>query len=392
MSDSISNTPIKMWPALDYSEFVTVKLQQEFDDGSYRKENLPSFDGEGGATGNAEAFLYVRERFISAANRKMQWTELDRYENFEDVLRGTAQHYWTDTVYTHADVVAAGDADKFQTAMTLMMTRFCGGRSGGDALLAYLQSEKVRKEKNKSVAEHVGRLCTLVGYSKELPRRVSPRPDDNLEKKIIFESFPYQWKLNFNNSGAVFYEKSINDLSEYMERQKGTADADTAKKRTRHQDLKNQKFKKTKKGNKRGQSGGFRNQCTRHEPPHNNHEWADCILNPRSENYRGDTGGRGRGRGNGGRGRGNGGGRGYNNRSNYNSNGGRSYSNNNQGNGQNQTQSYNYDETQNNTRINSNSNPESGSDHQGTNGSNEQHFLMDNNNNNVWGAHHGAFN
>ncbi|GFH48972.1 predicted protein [Chaetoceros tenuissimus] len=121
MSDSIANTPIKMWPALDYADFVTAKLQQDFADGSYRKESLPTSDGEGGSTGKAKAFLYVRERFVSAANRKLQWGDLETFENFEDVLKGPAQHYWTDTVYTHANVVAAADADKFQVAVNLMM-------------------------------------------------------------------------------------------------------------------------------------------------------------------------------------------------------------------------------------------------------------------------------
>ena len=133
MSDSNANTPIKMWPVLDYADFVTVELHQDFADGSYRKESLPTFDGEGASTGNAEAFLYVRERFVSASNRKLQWGELEKFENFEDVLKGPAQHYWTDTVSTHANVVAAADADKFQVAMNLMMIRFCGGCSAGDA-------------------------------------------------------------------------------------------------------------------------------------------------------------------------------------------------------------------------------------------------------------------
>ena len=68
-------------------------------------------------------------------------------------------------------------------------------------------------------------------------RIVTPRPDDNLEKKLVFDSFPYQWKLNFTNSGAVYHEKSINEISEYMEGQKSTVDSDTSKKRAFHQDL-----------------------------------------------------------------------------------------------------------------------------------------------------------
>ena len=64
MIDSIANTPIKMLPALDYTEFLTAKLQQKFVDGSYHKENLPTFDGQGGSTRNTEAFLYVRECFV----------------------------------------------------------------------------------------------------------------------------------------------------------------------------------------------------------------------------------------------------------------------------------------------------------------------------------------
>lgn len=381
MSDSKnSKTPIPMWPVLEYKNFETKKLQQAFEDEGTYKENVPVFDGEGGKTGNAEAFLYVQERFNSVSSRKFEWDELEKFDNFEDVLIGTAQHYWTDKVLTNDEVVQALDQDKFEVAMRLMMLRFCGGRHAGDALLEYLSSESARKQRDKSVAEHVGRFCTLIGYARLLPREVSAYPNDNQEKKLLFDSFPYNWKLNFKNSGAQFYDKSINELSEYMEGQKAVADTDSSKKRSRNNDMTKQKLSICKKGNKCGKNpGGFTNQCTRHEPPNNNHEWADCILNPRSKNYRGNSGGRGRGgRGYGGRGnRSNGGGRGY-----QNNDGG---AQNSSGNG---NQNYNYQNQDGNhqNQSNSNDNPAGSSNQQGANGSRE-HFLMDN----VWGAQNGAF-
>ena len=70
MSDSKnSKTPISMWPVLEYKNFETKKLQQAFENEGTYKENVPVFDGEGGKTGNAEAFLYVQERFNSVSNR-----------------------------------------------------------------------------------------------------------------------------------------------------------------------------------------------------------------------------------------------------------------------------------------------------------------------------------
>lgn len=380
MSDSKnSKTPIPMWPVLEYKNFETKKLQQAFENEGTYKENVPVFDGEGGKTGNAEAFLYVQERFNSVSNRKFQWDNLEKFENFEDVLIGTAQHYWVDKVLTHDDVVQALDQDKFANAMRLMMLRFCGGRHSGDALMEYLSSDAAKKQRDKSVAEHVGRFCTLMGYARLLPREVSIAPTENQEKQLLFNSFPYNWKLNFNNSGAQVYDKTINELSEYMEGQKAVADLDSSKKRARTTDLAKQKLSNRKKGNKRGKNpGGFANQCTRHEPPNNNHEWADCVLNPRSKNFRGNSsrGGRG-GRGYGGRGgRNNGGGRGYQtNDGAQNSNGG--------------NQNYNYQQgnNQNSNSNNSNdNNPAGSSNQQGESGSRE-HFLMDS----VWGAQNGAF-
>ena len=77
-----------MWPVLEYKNFETKKLQQAFEDEGTYKENVPVFDGEGGKTGNTEAFLYVQERFNSVSSRKFEWDELEKFDNFEDVHFG----------------------------------------------------------------------------------------------------------------------------------------------------------------------------------------------------------------------------------------------------------------------------------------------------------------
>lgn len=104
----------------------------------------------------------------------------------------------------------------------------------------------------------------MIGYARLLPREVSTFPTDNQEKKLLFESFPYNWKLNFKNSGAQYYDKSINELSKYMEGQKAVADTDSSKKCSRTNDMAKQKLSHRKKGNKCSKNpGGFTNQCTR---------------------------------------------------------------------------------------------------------------------------------
>ena len=71
MSDFTTNTPITMCQSLCTWDLETPA--RVFYD-SYHKKIVPTFDGDGGRTGNVEAFFYGCESFVSATNGKISRT------------------------------------------------------------------------------------------------------------------------------------------------------------------------------------------------------------------------------------------------------------------------------------------------------------------------------
>jgi hypothetical protein len=72
------------------SELQTIKLRQNYDDGTRRECKSPVFNGEG----TVECFLCVEERFRHHA-AKTEWTAgPEMFDNFEEVLKDTALEKW----------------------------------------------------------------------------------------------------------------------------------------------------------------------------------------------------------------------------------------------------------------------------------------------------------
>jgi hypothetical protein len=76
-------------PCIEYkssfvkSDLETVKLRQNYDDGTYRECKAPVFNGDG----NIECLFYVEERFHHYAD-KLGWTTgPEMFDNFEEILQ-----------------------------------------------------------------------------------------------------------------------------------------------------------------------------------------------------------------------------------------------------------------------------------------------------------------
>jgi hypothetical protein len=72
------------------SDLETVKLRQNYDDGTHQECKAPVFNGDG----NVECLFYVEERFRHYAD-KLGWTAgPEMFDNFEEILQDTALEKW----------------------------------------------------------------------------------------------------------------------------------------------------------------------------------------------------------------------------------------------------------------------------------------------------------
>jgi hypothetical protein len=317
---------------LMHSVLGTVKLRQNFDDGTYKEKKCPIFTGEHGI----EALLYVEERFRKLATRVLLWTTgPELFDGFEEVLLDTALSNWEDIISTIADVDKT--PARFEQAIQTMYRKYVGAEAR-DIQFEYFKS--LMKPLKASTLDHSSRMLTLARYGNRLPGTEPVLTDDQV-KKIIFQSYPLLWQQQYVRSGQRVSNSTLSEIVEFMSNEKLFADTQNATRafekkkpfQTNKEDsggsFKKRKYSSGKKPyvhNKKpkeyhGTPGGSLkpdSEC----PIHGGHPWMKCFDNPNGDSFkprgpdgkRPFIGGRGRGRGgpmnSPGRGRGNGNGRG----------------------------------------------------------------------------------
>jgi hypothetical protein len=168
------------------SALTTVKLCQDFADGSHSKKACPVFSGEDGI----ETLFYVEERFMQLAERNFMWAGdgPDLFTNFEEVLVDTALTNWEDIVDT---IVEADKTDvRFNAAVQEMYRKYVGAEAR-DTQIEYFKT--LRKPMKSDPLAHSSRMLTLARYGNKLPGTEPPLTDLQV-KKCIFNSFPQSWQ------------------------------------------------------------------------------------------------------------------------------------------------------------------------------------------------------
>ena len=90
-------------------------------------------------------------------------------------------------------------------------------------------------------------------------------------KKVLIESLPHQWRVNFNNTGLDYVTMSTIEIENYFT---------TLQKEQADKDHKNRKKKNKAQVKGKRKHGSLSNQCRKH--PNGRHNWEDCYQNPKN--------------------------------------------------------------------------------------------------------------
>ena len=196
-------------------EMEKVKLTQAFEEGATRTRKCPIFSGKEGA----EGLIHVYKRFKKVAEY-MQWNEgTELFGNFEMCLSSTAEENWS----TLTEDVEEDDktVEFFEEIFAQFLLKYCTS-DARDLLIDYLKSPSCRKPHDADVREHSERIRTLCVLANSLPGTV-PDLDEATKKKMLFDTFPEDWQLEFQKS-RNYSTSSEQDIMDFMCIQKTTAD------------------------------------------------------------------------------------------------------------------------------------------------------------------------
>ena len=273
-----ANTPVTYKTTLDVSAFEKVKLEQTFDDGSHKKVSFPIFTGDGSKTGNTEALIHCLDQYIRHTSKDLQWEDQERFDNLEDVLTGEAFAYWTEEVVPRYENTPV---PRFDPAIALFIQRFSGGDRGRDRLIRYLQGVSVRKDVEVSVQEHFGRLTHMMNISDRLSGIEFPPLTQVQRKRVLIESLPHQWRVNFNNTGLDYVAMSTIEIENYFTLQQ---EMPTSNSYTSNSDSSNS----TEDSNASDSTyySSESEACHKHPNAKRKHTWRECFLNKYGPNYK----------------------------------------------------------------------------------------------------------
>eukprot|EP00957_Ditylum_brightwellii_P057646 4371020-Ditylum_brightwellii.AAC.1 len=87
---SLKEPCMKYEPTFKHSDLETIKIKQEYDDGSSKTKTCPVFTGEEGI----EGLLFMEERFRKIAHQLGYNTGAEFFDNFKNALADNAEMKW----------------------------------------------------------------------------------------------------------------------------------------------------------------------------------------------------------------------------------------------------------------------------------------------------------
>eukprot|EP00957_Ditylum_brightwellii_P093210 7097579-Ditylum_brightwellii.AAC.1 len=91
---SLKELCMKYKPTFKHSDLETIKLKQEYVNGSNKTKTCPMFTGEEGI----EGLLFVEEQFQKIAHELGYNTGAEIFDSFKDVLADNAEMKWDNLV------------------------------------------------------------------------------------------------------------------------------------------------------------------------------------------------------------------------------------------------------------------------------------------------------
>ena len=206
----------------EHDKLERVTLQQNYDDGTYKKKKCPAFSGEYGI----EALLFVKDRFDSICRQLEFTTGEELFDNFEKILTGKTQDKWYSL--TGQLVAAQRTVPEFTNRVEQCYFSYCND-DARDTMFDYLRA--LKKPYKMEAGAHADRIEILAKYANRLPGNEPKLTDDQI-KVIVFKSFPAKWLHQYTQSGHRIANATLQEMIQYMKDEKNFNDTmDKNKKR-----------------------------------------------------------------------------------------------------------------------------------------------------------------
>lgn len=165
---------------------------------------------------------------------------------------------------------------RFDECIESFYRKYCDAEAK-DTMIEYLRN--VRRPVKENPNDFADRISTLIRYTNRLPG-IEADINEELEKKMIFESFPKNWRIAYIRANRKLANESLSEMLSFMNDEKGFADEADANKRQRNENNNDTRrvrgggyMAKGRNGNRNGgrqhvhQQGG-QNMCRKHNGQH----------------------------------------------------------------------------------------------------------------------------
>ena len=277
------------------------KYELDLADNTKRKVKVTTTD-----MGNREICIHSLHEFNSIAN-KYEFTAANKFLYFRETLRGVALDSWDVALTTTED---RNDAAFLTCISAFLLTLFTA--ESFENLVMYLTL--VKKPRWMTAQQLMVRFRTLISYGLLLPEADPNRVQVQQQKKMFLDMQPDYSRTQFRANKSIA-EMTLPQMAQYftiLEQSllslrlvrnpssngngKGN-DKDGGGYRGRRRSngkYERSRYRKDKDSDKKGKVGrGPDDWCPLHQyltaEGKKNHKWKDCMHNPRSQNYRGDS-------------------------------------------------------------------------------------------------------
>ena len=174
---------------LDPTAMSKVKMEKPNAAGQMIRREVPMFDTKHGV----EGLFHVYYQFDIVA-KELGLDVAEKWTNFARVLNRTTLARWNNLTRT----LTANQRTLIQLKVKRkqLVTKHAEHENPRDVLIDFLRSDRCHKVRSISVGDHVLRIETLCQYANEL-EGTEPELQEAQIKRIVFDSFPRDWKSAF---------------------------------------------------------------------------------------------------------------------------------------------------------------------------------------------------
>jgi len=278
-----------------------------------RKETIRKFQGE-----CVEELLYTIDNFHSI-RQDLQMIPNNFHNEFGKVLGHGPRKRWKELPKIKTSSYSK-DVSGLNEALSDFIKTYAKDTMAKDTMLSSLEHGSFRKPLESSVVEHLNRCEMLFDYIDLLQGDRKTNLSEKERKMYFFKSFPNAWKEAFIKTAKDLYSCDLDDMKEFMMRQKVSSDSEDQKRKKQEEKKKknnnnNDASKKNNnnrrnnrnnnnKNNRNDGSGKFQSKAIGEDQPcpihpGTKHTWGQCNMNNKNrrsapyDNRRQQSGGNG---------------------------------------------------------------------------------------------------